>query len=458
MNHRLKTLPYMFAAVILVLLPFHAFLTVWASSLVGHYTVLRLWKEILLAVLVIAVLVPTGLRWLRNRQNKLHALRGRPEIWLALGYLVVITAAALLSYLLHGATLKAAAYGWLLDGRYILFFLSVMVLVRHRPEVAGRWPRLLLVPAALVVFFGLLQLTVLPHDFLRHFGYGTGTIPAVATVDQKADYQRLQSTLRGPNPLGAYLVIILTACAALLLRGGSKVSPRRRVALTSLFVGATIVLLMTFSRSAWIGAIAAAGVLGWLVVGRMRRRLLLVCGSALVLVFAGTGYALRNNDTFQNTFFHTDEHSRSAVSSNQGHFTAMATGARQVLRQPLGSGVGTAGPASFYNAPRLPRIAENYYVQIAQEVGVVGVALYLGLTAVVARGLWLRRDNKLALVLLASLAGLTAVNLLLHAWADDTLAYVWWGLAGAALALPAAGYITPSGAPSGASTIDGADS
>jgi len=35
--------------------------------------------------------------------------------------------------------------------------------------------------------------------------------------------------------------------------------------------------------------------------------------------------------------------------------------------------------------------------------------------------------------LLASLIGLIFVNLVSHAWADDTLAYVWWGLAGIAL-------------------------
>ena len=33
--------------IVIVLLPFHAFLTVWAASLFGHYTLFRLWKEFL---------------------------------------------------------------------------------------------------------------------------------------------------------------------------------------------------------------------------------------------------------------------------------------------------------------------------------------------------------------------------------------------------------------------------
>lgn len=39
-------------AIILILVPFHAFLTVWFSSFVGHYTLLRLWKEFLLVIVV----------------------------------------------------------------------------------------------------------------------------------------------------------------------------------------------------------------------------------------------------------------------------------------------------------------------------------------------------------------------------------------------------------------------
>src|SRR4051794_9735336 len=42
--------------IILVLIPFHAFLTVWLASWLGHYTALRLWKEVLLLILLIKCL------------------------------------------------------------------------------------------------------------------------------------------------------------------------------------------------------------------------------------------------------------------------------------------------------------------------------------------------------------------------------------------------------------------
>ena len=44
-----------FIMAILLLMPFHAFLTVWGASLFGHYTALRLWKEALLALCALGV-------------------------------------------------------------------------------------------------------------------------------------------------------------------------------------------------------------------------------------------------------------------------------------------------------------------------------------------------------------------------------------------------------------------
>jgi len=88
-------------------------------------------------------------------------------------------------------------------------------------------------------------------------------------------------------------------------------------------------------------------------------------------------------------------------------------------------GVGTAGPASVYNPKRI-RIAEDYYIQIGQETGIVGLGLFLAINICVGYRLWERRSDALALGLFASFLGLVIVNLFSHAWADPTLAYLWW--------------------------------
>ena len=61
---------------------------------------------------------------------------------------------------------------------------------------------------------------VLPTDFLRHFGYSDATIPAFETINNNHDYVRIASTLRGANPLGAYLLIPISLLSVLLIRNG----------------------------------------------------------------------------------------------------------------------------------------------------------------------------------------------------------------------------------------------
>jgi hypothetical protein len=154
------------------------------------------------------------------------------------------------------------------------------------------------------------------------------------------------------------------------------------------------------------------------------------------VIFAGaaTVATYKNNVHFQNFVLHTQHNSAIKTTSNEGHLEALEDGAKDVEKDPLGDGPGTAGPASYYNTGHQTKIAENYYVQVAQETGVIGLILFLLINVGVGYLLFLRRDDPLALSLFASLIGLAFINLLSHAWTDDTLAYVWWGLAGVAMA------------------------
>jgi O-antigen ligase len=101
------------------------------------------------------------------------------------------------------------------------------------------------------------------------------------------------------------------------------------------------------------------------------------------------------------------------------------------VHQPFGAGPGTAGPASEHNN-HPARIAENYFLQVGQEAGWLGLGLFIAIVVLIGKSFWDRRiePNQLVIVMLSSLVGLIVVNLLLPAWTDDTLAYVWWGLAG----------------------------
>ncbi|HEY4160978.1 MAG TPA: O-antigen ligase family protein [Candidatus Saccharimonadales bacterium] len=415
-------------AVVLAGVPFYALLTVWGSTLVGHYTALRLWDDVLLLVLFGVCC------WWLARDRALLAWFARSLlVRLIFAYCVLTLLLGLVALAKGEVTGKALAYGLLVNLRFPVWFLAVLLAARRSPFLGRSWPKLLLVPAAAVAVFAVLQFAVLPHNFLSHFGYNAAsTIAPIETINHNSRYIRVQSTLRGANPLGAYLVIIVSALGVLYLYG------RRKLVCLCLGVVALAALYASGSRSAWIGALLSLSVIAWLRLSTRRGRLLFGAIGLAVAVFALGGYLfLKNNISLQNEILHTQTHSAVKTTSNGAHASAAENGIQDVFHQPLGDGPGTAGPASVYNGKHPARIAEDYYIQIAQETGWVGLALFLSIITLVAIELYEQSGaSRLALIMFASFIGLAFVNLLSHAWADDTLAYVWWGLAGIALARP----------------------
>jgi hypothetical protein len=411
---------------ILLAMPFHALLTVWGSSLLGgHYITLRLWKEVLLVLSIVGVLYLIA----TDHKIRTHTL-SRRLVWLILAYSGLNIIWGFLAYNQHDVSAKALGYGLIVNLRFLAFFLVTWAVALRMSRLRSHWQWMVYWPAMGVAAFGLLQIFVLPHDFLRHFGYGPLTIDPVETINHNAHYIRIMSTLRGANPLGAYLIIPISLLAVLLL------SKRRRTWLQAGFLAELLlVLFFTFSRSAWIGAALSIGVVLLLAVKtRPARGVTVAIIAGLIVVGAGLTVLWSHTPRYQNFIFHTQTGSPIAETSNEGHLAALRGSAHDLVRQPLGHGPGTAGPASIYNTQRPPRLAENYFLQITQETGWLGLGLFVLINAGVGYLLWLRRADPLALSLFASLIGLTFINLLSHAWTDDTLAYVWWGLAGIAMA------------------------
>jgi O-Antigen ligase len=410
-------------ATILVLMPLHAFLTVWLSSAIGNYTALRLWKESLLVVLVGAAVL------LVYRQPQLF----RRALWRKsirlLGmyggaYALLTLTLGLVAYGAGRVDAQALGYGYISNLRFVMFFAVCFIAgVYYRRFWLAHWQKLLLYPAIAVLVLGLLQLLVLPPDILRHFGYGPNTIAPFIAVDQKVEFARAQSTLRGPNPLGAYLVIICAAIVALYAR-------TKHYLLKFGILVSLMVLFGTYSRSAWIGAIVALFGLGCMLLDTKARQILLGATGLFIAMGVFGIVLLQDNNTVQNIVFHTDETSQASRSSNEDRAGAITGGLGDIMSEPFGRGVGTAGPASVYNNGSV-RISENYFIQVGQEVGIIGLVLFVAICSLAGKVLWDIRDkNTLPGILLMSLIGLTLVNILSHVWADDTLAYIWWGFAG----------------------------
>lgn len=414
------TLAHVSAAMILALVPFHAFLTVWLSSFGLSYTALRLWSAGLLLILIGCVAM-----WFV--QDK--ALR----VWAAQSYLIQLVALFVVINVVMGlrgltlGTVSSEAFwlGLLLNLRYITFFVALLVLAKYSRWPLNKYLRIVMISAVIVSAFAVLQYTALPADFLRHFGYSTATIEPMETINNNPEYIRVASTLRGANPLGAYMVVIIAIIVAFWRRLQRKTLWGMVLALS------TGALVFSFSRSAWLGLIVA--VLFEIALHIKGRKEWLRAGGAAgiaVVLLGGLLLAFHTNSAVQNALYHTDDNSTVATSSNDKRSSALMSGLRDVIHEPLGRGTGSAGPASVHNTKSPARLAENYYLQLGQELGWVGLITYLALSVVVGSELWRRREDPLARGLLTAFVGLIVVNMLSHAWTDDTLAFTWWGLAG----------------------------
>ncbi len=414
-------------AAVIVIAPFYAPMVIWLSTDVHHLDLLRAWKEIALVFLSFIILF-----LFLDYQRVFKDLPKRPLLILAGLYSLLVIGYGVWDLLGKSITSDAVAYGLLTDLRPVAVLTVAVVtftISQHKRFGEFPWQKIVIIPAFVVIGFGLLQMTVLPKDFLRHVGYSQSTVVPYQTVDNQLDIVRVQSTARGPNPLGAYLVVIIVLFTELFIE-----SKGRRRLYWGVAIGCSLVVLYgTYSRSAEAGLLLA-----WLALALIHYRQFLRQNLAplagVVLLTASLLFIFRNTYLVQNDLFHTSNRSRSPVSSNAERTQAIKSGLEDVWHDPLGRGVGTAGPASLRNRQAPPRIAENYYVQIGQEVGWLGVILFVAINIRLVQLLWRDRQNMLPRVLLASLVGLTFVNMVSHAWTDDTLAYVWWGLAGIAVA------------------------
>lgn len=428
-------------ALIVLLVPFHAVFTTWLGAELMHADVFRIWKDVLL-VLICAVGLGVIVLNVRLRSWLFSSLLRR----LMFAFCSFLLAMTLYGLARQTVSPSAALYGLIVDGRLFAAFIAAALAAKlsersprakNSSSLSG-WKFIMLGPLVLVVVFGVLQASVLPRDFLTHFGYGPSTIPAVHLVDNKPRFIRLQATLRGPNPLGAYLVALVPLALVLTWRRWSRLSSLLKAGAIVFGLATAIVFFGTYSRSAWVGMVIAISALLLCSVRLPRyRRFIYMAALCGLVIFGGLVYALRNTDYFQNVVFHTSEHSEATQSSNEQRFDGLSRGIEEVKQEPFGRGVGSAGPASARNTSGPGRIAENFFVQIAQETGLIGISLFMAAYTLVGVQLFKRRHDPVGAALFGSFIGLTFINLVSHAWADDTLAYVCWIPLGIYLTEPA---------------------
>lgn len=401
----------------------HTPVSVWLVSQ-GAPVWVKAWKEIVLLLAAFFLLREAVL------QRARYLLQDR-MLWLVAGYIGLHLLIACFS----SGSLTSIAAGLMIDLRYVAYFAALYVFLRLYPGYRSSFIKVGVIGATIVTGFVLLQL-VLPADSLKYLGYSDATIKPYILLDENPHYVRMNSTLRGPNPLGAYAMIVLLGVVAYGMAVGRtlKHSPQKWAHLL-LAVGGAVALWVSYSRSALVGLVTGMMALGAAVI---RAKHVTIRPQYVAAVVAGivtiglVGYSLRTTTFYKNLVLHDNPTTGAEYTSDQGHADSLGVGITKMLQQPLGAGVGSTGSASL--STDKPLIIENQYLMVAHEAGWLGLGLFVALWATVLWRLWQRREDWLAQLALASGIGLAVIAMSWPVLVDDPVSMIWWALAAVAIA------------------------
>jgi hypothetical protein len=415
----------------IVYMPLHVFIAQSASLLTGGIGVWKAGKDVLMVLLVPLLL------FLAHKQR---LFRGKYFWHFTLGSLYILI--HLLFVLFDsGDDTYSAIVGSVYNSRLLAFLLLGLVVgTSKNAEKYLKWMlTLTLLIASAVALFGVLQY-FLPHDLLTHVGYTLERgVKPLFFIDDKPDFPRVMSTLKDPNSLGAYLIlpILLSGYAYFKKSVNEKlfIRPFKRGTLLCLTGIMLLALGLTFSRGAALAMGLSAVALLYIATGQrvwtfIKKYWLYTV--AIFFLLSSFSYLFWNSYIFQNLVFHADQ-STVLEDPNELRVSLFKNVVDDVGRNPLGHGPGTAGLVSINN-PNGGVLTENYYLQIAYEVGWLGLALFVGIVSLIGYQLYnIARKSPAGAVLFASLIGYLFYSLLIHLWSNEAIALQWWLLTGVVL-------------------------
>ena len=394
---------YVLILFVLVGLVLHApFITLWDKNVEFGNLIARSWKEILVVILVF-LRVPAMLSQ-RIWQNRI--------VHLIVAYVLL----HLLYIAIFGLTITSL---FALRTNLTMFAVFVVGLTVNSEQFS------LLVQKAIFVLGGVAAMSTILHVLLPDAWFAYSNISDAAnsvTFIQDSSITRFHGLLSGPLQLGSYLVLP-SAIAWQCLLGKPE---WRWVAYLST---ALLAILATYSRAALGAFVVVFLASAYIKYGKSISKRAKAWSAFIVGIVVVTVFLLALSwRPLSLLVFHAEPGKALTESSTSDHFIYPYEAAVDLLDQPFGYGLGSAGPASFYGSSS--RVVENYYIQIGLEVGGIGAILFVGIIATVAWRLHKTSSKSLTVSLLA----LSLMSLLLHTWTDTATSWTWWLFAGVSLA------------------------
>ncbi|MEI7498640.1 MAG: O-antigen ligase family protein [Candidatus Falkowbacteria bacterium] len=306
---------------------------------------------------------------------------------------------------------KVSLAEWLrLSSIFVCFYLGFRLFGQPR-----RWQRLI----TAAILSGLIPAIIAMAQFLTNTGL---------TIPMEGIFNRIYGTFAHPNLLAYYLVVVISLLGFELIR-----RPKRQLifwAYAALGGFYSLVLILTYTRGAWLALIATFGIAGLL---RFRKFLLIFC-LVLFVVYAGIG-PIRNR---------VNDLTGGRYSSIQWRFQLWSDSMNYLGdRLILGYGTGTAKEVILKQRGEEAGSADphNDYLKLALENGLVGLITYIWLLLLIVntlvkhyrKAVTPEAKNFLVIYLGLSLAlfGLSAADNILR---NTVLQWVYWLVLGSTLA------------------------
>jgi O-antigen ligase len=335
--------------------------------------------------------------------------------WLVVFYLVLSLVYVLID-LAQGSNFTSVGQGFLTASRLVLVFLSIKNISFSETQISSAKKLLILILGLIVI--GVLAQLIYP-SFLNLIGYQSSPVRALSTVDGTSLF-RVQSLLRGPNPLGAFLLIPLSF---MLFNIGEILKNKAFIILT---ISSLLSLILTWSRSAWLGFLLIF--LFWLKdrFKFSRKSLIWVLGGFFCLIISIFFYV--KTDSFKTVFLHDKPGVGGSSTSDQNRISSYKNTLNLIIKNPLGLGISHAGPASVRSVKGV-KIIENYYLQIGLQLGWLGLGILILIFLAVLSILFRAKDSY-GRPLVASFMALSLVGMMQPVWVDVSATVWWWSLFG----------------------------
>lgn len=319
---------------------------------------------------------------------------------------------------------EAGALQWLKGFRFtflpLIMFLGLRSITFSEKQKNTIY-KIIFAGAAAISILAILQLLKINIPLTSSMSGGDGALESVHHVGN-SQLIRLQSVLAGPNALGLYLLAIVAYCFGAFKKINQKFS--------YWWLAFAIILILSFSRSAIIGLIVSSivALALWLKArwGFLKSSL---ATFLLILIFGIGSFILikSDNPAIQNFLTHGDSSSLRVEQYQRIWQTKEEIGL-------LGHGSGTAGPSSQFRLDGGENHwTENIYLDIFEELGLVGLALYL-LTIISAIYLSGKiKDDKSRQTLFVITIAFAVTGLFINYYTGQVGIFLFWLAAGLAL-------------------------